>query len=227
MMTSFEAAQRCNCFIGLGSSGCSVLGSLQGVTGRVCGYLGPGLCACLLRDPSWPSFSLPLLSPGALPSLRTCLSAGGITVYPVLLLRAVPGSLFGSFSVSSSCPALPTARSPAPGTCGGPENVQRGLSLSVSSAASLAAHLPDLPSPPAFLFSSLTLSPPMVTVSVSSPGVISPGAVFLGTPVLDRAFFQPRHGPVSWVGRSEAPASSCVTLDGKTSLMGFSLNPLS
>lgn len=133
----------------------------------------------------------------------------GITVYPVLLLRAVPGSLFGSFSVSSSCPALPTARSPA-------ENVQRSLSLSVSSAASLAAHLPDLPSPPAFLFSSLTLSPPIVTVSVPSPGVISPGAVFLGTPVLDRALFQPRHGPVSWVGRSEAPASSCVTLDGKT-----------
>ena len=84
----------------------------------------------------------------------------------------------------------------------------------MSSAASLAARLPDLPSQPAFLFPSLTLSPPMVTVSVPSPRVISPGAVFLVTPVLDRALFQPRYGPVTWVGRLEAPASSCVTLDG-------------
>lgn len=84
------------------------------------------------------------------------------------------------------------------------------------SAASLIARLPDLPSQPTFLFPSLTLSPPMVTVSVPSPGVISPEAVFLGTPVLDRALFQLRHGPVSWVGRSKASVSSCVTLDGDT-----------
>lgn len=67
------------------------------------------------------------------------------------------------------------------------------LSLSVSSTASLAARLPDLPSQPAFLFPALTLSPPMVTVSVPSPRVISPGAVFLA--------------PLCWTG----PSSSLAT----------------
>ena len=195
-------------------------GALQGVAGRVCRGLGPGLhCS----SPERPLLPLILSSQSVLSPVCAPVFPPGITVHSVPLAQGCAWEplwlLLCRFKLSCpsrhqvSCPRrLWRSRECSERTC---------PSRSVSSAASLAAHLPDLPSQPAFLFSSLTLSPPMVTVSVLSPGVISPGAVFLGTPVLDRALFQPRHGPVSWVGRSEAPASLCVTLDGETLSAGL------
>lgn len=220
MATPFEAARRCDSFTGLGSPGCSVPAPCRVWPAVSAGAWVLGSIARLPRGPSCPSFSL--LSRCS-PQFAHLSFHRGITVHSVPLAQGCAWEplwlLLCRFKLSCpsrhqvSCPRrLWRSRECSERTC---------PSRSVSSAASLAAHLPDLPSQPAFLFSSLTLSPPMVTVSVPSPGVISPGAVFLGTPVLDRALFQPRHGPVSWVGRSEAPASLCVTLDGETLSAGL------